>query len=159
MGLVRLGRGPAGLYQRVKNPLVDAYLRDVRAPFYPAGLFAKDPATPLKLMRILKRGGCLAMLADLREHSGVKVPFFGRQAPSTPFPALMARNLGLPLFAGKIVREPGVRFRISVEKIEFPITDDKDADIFTATASLQAAFERSIRAHPEQWMWAHQRWG
>jgi KDO2-lipid IV(A) lauroyltransferase len=159
MGLVRLGRGPAGLYQRVKNPLVDAYLRDVRAPFYPAGLFAKNPATPLKLMRILKRGGCLAMLADLREHSGVKVPFFGRQAPSTPFPALMARNLGLPLFAGKIVREPGVRFRISVEKIEFPITDDKDADILAATASLQAAFERSIRAHPEQWMWAHQRWG
>ena len=159
MGLVRLGRGPAGLYQRVKNPLVDAYLRDVRAPFYPAGLFAKDPATPLKLMRILKRGGCLAMLADLREHSGVRVPFFGREAPSTPFPALMARNLGIPLFAGKIVREPGVRFRISVEKIEFPVTADKDADILAATASLQAAFERSIRAHPEQWMWAHQRWG
>ena len=159
MGLVRLGRGPAGLYQRVKNPLVDAYLRDVRAPFYPAGLFAKDPATPLKLMRILKRGGCLAMLADLREHSGVRVPFFGREAPSTPFPALMARNLGIPLFAGRIVREPGVRFRISVEKIEFPVTTDKDADILAATASLQAAFERSIRAHPEQWMWAHQRWG
>ncbi len=159
MGLARLGRGPAGLYQRVKNPLVDAYLRDVRAPFYPAGLFAKDPATPLKLMRILKRGGCLAMLADLREHSGVRVPFFGREAPSTPFPALMARNLGIPLFAGKIVREPGVRFRISVEKIEFPVTADKDADILAATASLQAAFERSIRAHPEQWMWAHQRWG
>ena len=159
MGLMQLGREPAGLYQRVKNPLVDAYLRDARAPYYPAGLYAKDPATPLKLMRILKRGGCLAMLADLREHSGVKVPFFGREAPSTPFPALMARNLGLPLFAGRVVREPGVRFRLSVEKIEFPVTDDKEADILAATANLQAAFERSIRAHPEQWMWAHQRWG
>jgi len=159
MGLMRLGRDPAGLYQRVKNPLVDAYLRDTRAPYYPAGLFAKDPATPMKLMRLLKRGGCMAMLADLREHSGIKVPFFGREAPSTPFPALMARTLGLPLFAGRVVREPGVRFRLSVEKIEFPVTDDKDADILAATASLQAAFERSIREKPEQWMWAHQRWG
>ena len=159
MGLMRVGREPSGLYQRVKNPLVDAYLQDIRTPFYPAGLFAKDPATPLKLMRLLKRGGCLAMLADLREYTGLKVPFFDQEAPSTPFPALMARNLGLPLFAGRIVREPGVRFRLSVEKIEFPVTDDKDADILAATANLQAAFERSIREKPEQWMWAHQRWG
>ena len=159
MGLMRLGRDPAGLYQRVKNPLVDAYLRDTRAPYYPAGLFAKDPATPMKLMRLLKRGGCMAMLADLREYTGVKVPFFGQEAPSTPFPALMARNLGIPLFAGSVLREPGVRFRLSVEKIDFPVTDDKDADILAATANLQAAFERSIREKPEQWMWAHQRWG
>ena len=159
MGLLRIGREPAGIYQRVKNPLVDAFLQKTRAPYYPAGLHAKDPATPLKLMRLLKRGGCMAMLADLREHTGVKVPFFGREAPSTPFPALMARTLGLPLFAGRVVREPGVRFRLSVEKIEFPVTDDKDADILAATASLQAAFERTIREKPEQWMWAHQRWG
>ena len=159
MGLMRIGREPAGLYQRVKNPLVDAFVRDARAAYYPSGLFAKDPATPLRLMRLLKRGGCLAMLADLRESFGLKVPFFGREAPSTPFPALMARNLGIPLFAGRIVREPGVRFRLSVEKIEVPVTDDKEADILAATANLQAAFERSIRAHPEQWMWAHQRWG
>jgi KDO2-lipid IV(A) lauroyltransferase len=159
MGLVRIGRGSAGLYQRVKNPLVDAFLRDMRAPYYPAGLFAKGPATPIRLMRLLKRGGCLAMLADLREHTGVKVPFFGRAAPSTTFPALMARSLGIPLFAGRIVREPGVRFRLSVERIECPVTDDKDADILAATANLQAAFERSIREKPEQWMWAHQRWG
>ena len=36
---------------------------------------------------------------------------------------------------------------------------DSDADILAATANLQAAFERSIREKPEQWMWAHQRWG
>ena len=159
MGLVRLGREPAGLYRRVKNPRVDAYLLETRAPYYPAGLFAKDPTTPIKLMRLLKRGGCLAMLADLREHTGVKVPFFGREAPSTPFPALMARSLGIPLFAGRILREPGVRFRISVERIDIPATDDKEADILAATANLHAAFERSIREKPEQWMWAHQRWG
>ncbi len=159
MGLMRFGKEPAGLYQRVKNTLVDAYLRDLRAPYYPAGLLAKAPETAMKLMRLLKRGGCLAMLADLRDHTGVKVPFFGKEAPSTPFPAMMARNLGIPLFAGRIVREPGVRFRLYVELVETPVTQDKDADILAATANLQAAFERSIREFPAQWMWAHQRWG
>ncbi len=159
IGLVQIGANPSSLYQRVKNPLVDAFLRDMRAPYYPAGLFPKDPATPMRLMRLLKRGGCLAMLADLREATGLKVPFFGRNAPSTPFPAMMARNLGLPLYAGRIVREPGVRFRLSVEQIHYPVTGDKEADILAATASIQAAFEATIREHPEQWMWAHQRWG
>jgi len=159
MGLMRLGKEPAGLYQRVKNPLVDAFVRETRRPYYPAGLFAKDQSTAMKLMRLLKRGGCLAMLADLREHTGLQVPFFGRDAPSTPFPAMMARNLGIPLFAGRIIREPGVRFKLSMEEIEVPVSDDKEADILAATANLQAAFERSIRQRPEQWMWAHQRWG
>ncbi len=159
MGLVQIGANPSGLYQRVKNPFVDVFLRDMRAPYYPAGLFPKDPSTPMKLMRFLKRGGCMAMLADLRDGTGLKVPFFGRNAPTTPFPAMMARNLGLPIYAGRIVREPGVRFRLSVTRIEYPVTDDKEADILAATASIQAAFEASIREHPEQWMWAHQRWG
>lgn len=159
MGLVQIDAHPSGLYQRVKNPFVDAWVRDMRAPYYPAGLFQKDPSTPMKLMRFLKRGGCMAMLADLRDSTGLKVPFFGRLAPTTPFPAMMARGLGLPLYAGRIVREPGVRFRLSVERIDYPVTDDKEADILAATAAIQAAFEATIRRRPEQWMWAHQRWG
>ena len=159
MGLVQVGANPSGLYQRVKNPLVDTWVREMREAYYPAGLFAKEPTTPMKLMRLLKRGGCMAMLADLRDATGLKVPFFDRPAPSTPFPAMMARGLGLPLFAGRIVREPGVRFRLSVERIHYPVTDDKEADILAATAAIQAAFESAIRRHPEQWMWAHQRWG
>jgi KDO2-lipid IV(A) lauroyltransferase len=159
MGLVQIGEAPAGIYQHVKNPLVDDFVRKLRLPYYPAGLFAKEPNTAMKLMRLLRRGGCLAMLGDLRDHMGLRVPFFGREAPSTPFPAMMARNLGIPLFAGQIVREPGVRFRLFVEQIETPVTEDKEADILAATANLQAAFERSIRERPEQWMWAHQRWG
>ena len=159
MGLLRMGLAPTGLYQRIKNPLVDAYVQAMRAPYYPSGLLAKEPATGLKLMRHVKRGGCLALLADLRDGIGVKVPFFGRPAPSTPFPAMLARNLDTPLFAVRIQREPGVRFALSVEEIPVPHTADRDADVLAATASLQAALERSIRARPEQWMWAHRRWG
>ena len=57
------------------------------------------------------------------------------------------------------MREPGVRFRLGVERVEVPKTNDRDADVLAATTNLHAAFERTIRDKPEQWMWAHRRWG
>jgi KDO2-lipid IV(A) lauroyltransferase len=89
----------------------------------------------------------------------VKVPFFDMPAPSTPFPALVARALDLPLYAARLVREPGVRFRLSLERVEVPRTSDRNADVQAATANLHHIFERTIREKPEQWMWAHRRWG
>jgi len=57
------------------------------------------------------------------------------------------------------VRLPGVRFRIALTQIDVPSTDDRQADIAAATAALHACFEDFIRRNPEQWMWAHRRWG
>jgi len=155
----RTGKKPAGVYQRIKNPLVDARVRAMRAALYPGGLFPKNSQTARQLIRIARDGGTLAMLADQRDFRGLRVPFFGQPAPSTPFPAMLARTYGLKLFAGQIVRMPGVRFRIDLIEIAVPKTDDKDADIFEATAALQSEFERTIRERPEQWMWSHRRWG
>ena len=159
MGLPRRPVETAGLYQRIKNPYVDAYVRRMRETYYPGGLFEKHPSTGVKLMRHLRHGGSLAIMADLRDGQGVKAPFFGVPAPSTPFPALLARSLDVPLYAATIVREPRVRFRLRLDRVEVPRTADKQADIVTATANLNAAFEASIRRRPEQWMWAHRRWG
>jgi KDO2-lipid IV(A) lauroyltransferase len=157
--LLRQNLEPTGVYQRITNPYVDRRVRAIRLALYPGGLFPKQTSTALKLMRHARAGGTIAFLADLRERNGVKVPFFGMPAPSTPFPALVARVLDLPLLAARVVREPGVRFRVSIERIEVPKTNDRDADVLAATANLHAAFERTIREKPEQWMWAHRRWG
>jgi len=158
MGLMQEGVSPVGLYQRVKNPLVDDYVHALRAPFYPAGLLAKAPDTAMKLMRQIKRGGTLAMLGDLRDRTGLPATFFGCEAYSTPFPAMLARHLDVPLFVAEIVRHADVRFTLTMKEIDVPRTDDKTADIAVTTQRLQDAYEESIRKHPAQWMWAHQRW-
>ena len=51
------------------------------------------------------------------------------------------------------------RFVQSFELIDTPNTDDRKADIAATTILIQAAVERYIRDAPEQWMWAHRRWG
>ena len=73
--------------------------------------------------------------------------------------ALLARKTCLPLYAGAAFREPKVRFVIRAARVDVPHTDDHAADAIAATAGLQAQFEAFIRQAPEQWMWAHRRWG
>jgi Kdo2-lipid IVA lauroyltransferase/acyltransferase len=150
---------PVGVYQRIKNPYVDARVKRMRAFLYPGGLHPKSTATSRRLIRHAREGGTLAILADQRDFRGPRVSFFGTPAPSTPFPAMVARSLGLRLYAGEIIRKPHVRFEIRLVEVPVPQTQNRDEDVFMATAALQAEFERSIRRQPEQWMWSHRRWG
>jgi KDO2-lipid IV(A) lauroyltransferase len=159
LGAARAGCSIAGVYQRLKNPLVDRAVTRMRRHVYPLGLFSKGHQTVTALMRILRKGGAVALLADQRDHGGIPVPFFGRPAPSTPFPAMLARAKNVPLVAGRVQRLPGVRFKVLTEIVEVPHTDDRQADIRDATAAIHAVFERWIREDPGQWMWSHRRWG
>ena len=154
----RFGVPLTGVYQQLTNTLVDSYTLEQRAPLYSGGLFDKSPATARTLLRRAREGGYPAFVADLREKRGVPTIFFGRRAMSNPFPALIARSVGLPLYAARVLRKPGVKFQMRIEEVEVPRTGDRDADVLAATQALQARFEEFVREAPEQWMWAHRRW-
>jgi KDO2-lipid IV(A) lauroyltransferase len=156
--LNRLGLHTAGLYQGLTNPLVDRRVQSLRAFAYPGGLYAKKPSATRALIRHVKDGGTLAMLADLRDSSGIRVPFFGISAKATRFPAMLARLYDVPMLAGRITRLPDAHFRGALVEIPVPRTQDAEADIYEATQALQKTFEDWIRATPEQWMWGHRRW-
>ncbi len=153
-----MGAEFTGVYQRLSNPLVDEETRKLRAFLYEGGLLPKTPVTARALMKAARSGGYPAFLADLRDDNGAAVPFFGRPALATVFPALLARKTGLPLYAGAAFREPKVRFVIRGARVEVPHTDDHAADAIAGTAALHAQFEAFIRQAPEQWMWAHRKW-
>ena len=155
---VRLGMPVAGVYQNLTNPLVDKWVLEKRAPLYPGGLHGKSTATARALLRVARKGGCPAFLADLRAGNGIPAPFFGRPASSLTFPAVIARTIGIPIYVGRVRRLPGVRFTIDAAPVEIPRTTDREADIRAATANIQARIEQFVREAPEQWMWAHRRW-
>jgi len=106
----RLGVSLIGVYQRPSNPHVEALMRSLREPLYRAGLTPKTPMAARVLLRAIKDGASPCFLADLRDDNGPSVPFFGRLARSTVFPALLARTTGIPLYAGAAFRRPGSRF-------------------------------------------------
>ena len=134
-------------------------MRSLREPLYKAGLTPKTPVAARVLLRAIKDGASPCFLADLRDDNGPFVPFFGQPARSTVFPALLARRTGVPLYAGAAFRRPGGRFSIRIMPISMPQTDNSAADALSATKALQRQFEAFIREAPEQWMWAHRKWG
>ncbi len=166
--LVQAGANPAAVYRLVKNPYVDAYLRDQRKEIYPGGLFAKGrkkgTTTGMETARMLnsyvREGGRLGFLADLYDRKGLPVAFFGHPAPSTPFPAMMARRLGARIWIGRSIRiGEASRFKLEMKELKVPRTDNQADDIKWIVAASQAQFEEWIREYPEQWMWSNRKWG
>ncbi len=155
----RYGFQVAGVYQRILNPLIDKAVVGMRGPVYPGGLYGKGTGAATRMMEWVRTGHVAGVLADQRHARGIPVPFFGRPAPTNTFPALLARHLGVPLIAGRTLRDDGVRFRVETVEIPVPVTEDRDADIAQATAAIHATFEAWIRERPSHWMWAHRRWG
>lgn len=158
LGIMRRGLEPWSIYQKIKNPYVDDDVSVMRAFLYTGGLVAKNPALPRQFLRIVREGGTIGFLADLRDFAGAHVPFFGRPAPSTTFPALLAHSTGSPILVTCMRRLPGIRFVQTYELFALPDTGDRKQDIIATTALVQSAFERFIRQWPDQWMWAHRRW-
>ncbi len=156
--LHRLGLPVAGVYQKLQNPLVEARASAFRTPFYPLGLYSKGHETARQLLKIVGNRGTVTIMADLRDLAGVAVPFFHQAAPSTGFPALLARSRAVPLYAGVVFRESGARFRVKTSEIPVSRSGDRETDIYETTAAIQACFEGYIREKPGQWMWGHRRW-
>lgn len=153
------GLRPWSIYKRLRNPLVDGDVHALRSHLYTGGLVPRDAGVSRQFLRVIRDGGTVGLLTDLRDGAGVPVPFFGRPAHTTTFPALLALSAGSPILVSCMRRISGVRFVQSYELVAVPDSGDRRADLLAVTAEVQAVFERFIRRWPEQWMWAHKRWG
>ncbi len=159
---------PAAIYRLVSNPYVDRYLRKQREALYPGGMFSRGAGrlnkaagmdTARQIGSYLRQGGRIGMLADLYDHRGIKVPFFGHPASCVSFPALLARRLGCRIWVGRCIRVgTQSRFKVEMKELKVDFTDDREADIKATTAAMQKQFELWIREYPEQWMWSNRKW-
>lgn len=150
----------AGVYKRLSNPVVEDWLLEQRGRYYSGGLFnALDRAKTLRgLIGALRSGVSVAMIADLYDRSGTVIDFMGHPAPVVEFPAALARAHGVPLYAARVLRTGGVHFRVEIERVPVPETDDRAADIAAANVAMHAVFARWIAETPEQWFWIHPKW-
>ena len=119
------------------------------------------PQDARAILRSLRSGTILGVLVDhyTRERrGGVLAPFLGLRAWTTPGPALLALRSGAAIVPVHIRRISGPAHRIEIEpELELPQTGDRTRDVAAATALMNQAIERWIRADPAPWTWSHRR--
>lgn len=117
-------------------------------------------ASPREALGVLRGGGVLGLLTDLRvrQLDGVERPFLGAPALTMTAPAAFARTHGAPLVPVRCVRR-GARYVLSVEE---PLAMGEDIDRREAMIELldrqNDVFARWIADTPEQWAWHQRRW-
>jgi len=107
----------------------------------------------------LRAGGVLAALIDQdTEVAAHFVPFFGRPARTPRAPADLVVRYGTRAIFARIHRVAPSVHRVVLERLEVPGDPDPEERSRRLTAAATAAIEAAIRAHPEEWVWMHERW-
>ncbi|MEO8738703.1 MAG: 4'-phosphopantetheinyl transferase superfamily protein [Casimicrobiaceae bacterium] len=90
---------------------------------------------------------------------GIAVDFFGHPAWTFKSLAIIALATGAPVLPAAGWREPDGRHVLRFEAPVAPIAADQvGAEIRLNTRAYNAALERLVLRHPEQWFWVHRRW-
>jgi len=155
----QLGFEGGEVYRPQNNPIIDRWLVKQRIKNGPADQIAKGPRGTRRIFTLLRRGKAVFLLADQKTNEGIAAPFFGRDAMTTPAPAMLALKLGAVLLPASNERLEGSRFRMTIHPpIEFTATGDQDRDVYALTCAINDALEKCVRARPSQWLWIHRRW-
>jgi len=154
----RFGLDGAIVYRPPNNPYVDRYIARARAKKGYAEQIGKHNGVK-RIISVLRARKAILLLADQKTNEGVAAPFFGRDAMTTPAPAMLALKLNTPVVFASNKRLGGARFRVTLHPpLEFTPIGDIHADVQAMTAAINLRLEEMVRADPSQWLWIHRRW-
>lgn len=150
--LVQMGFNMGSLYRRMANPYYnDYYVKAISATGKP--MFEQGKRGMVEMVRHLKSGGNIAIVADMHAQGGQYLPFFGRPALTSTVPAELALKYKAAFIPVYGIRQPnGLDFEVILSE-EIP-----HSDAVTMTQAVCDDLERHVRAHMGQWFWVHRRW-
>ena len=129
--------------------------KDANADFYRKGRLAA-----IGMASKLKNAEVVGLTGDQLLREGIQVPFFGIKTPTPQAAAVMALKWNAPIYMVRIERFKGIKFKMTIEeRLQFPKNLDKEKAIFEITRLISQRIEEWIIDRPEQWLWAHRRWG
>ena len=129
--------------------------KDANANFYRKGRLAA-----IGMASKLKNAEVVGLTGDQLLREGIQVPFFGIKTPTPQAAAVMALKWNVPIYMVRIERFKGIKFKMTIEeRLQFPKNLDKEKAIFEITRLISQRIEEWIIDRPEQWLWAHRRWG
>ncbi|NRB18153.1 MAG: lysophospholipid acyltransferase family protein [Rhodobacteraceae bacterium] len=149
-----IGRGykMGALYRRMANPYFNAhYVRTIEQIGKP--MFEQGRRGMMEMVRHLKGGGIIAIVADLHSIGGKKIDFFGKPAVTSVVPAELALKYNAAMIPVYAIRQAnGLDFEITLHA-EIPHSDP-----VTMTRAVCDDLETLVRQHMGQWFWIHRRW-
>lgn len=113
-----------------------------------------------EIMRGLGANSVVALVADERKkYDGIPVLFFGKEALTTPGPAVLALRMGAPIIPAFIIDHRSNRYTVEIlPPLPITRTGDQRADIYRLTGQINQVIEDYIRRYPDLWAWTNKRW-
>jgi KDO2-lipid IV(A) lauroyltransferase len=151
-GLISRGFSMGALYRRMANPFFNRhYVNTISHIGTP--MFEQGKRGMVEMVKHLKKGGIIAIVADLHVHKGELIDFFGKPAVTSTVPAELALKYGAALIPTYGIRqENGLDFEVIVNP------EILASDPLTMTKGICDDLERVVRQHMGQWFWIHRRW-
>jgi len=156
-----------GLLHFVRRPLSPEWLNQlVTRRFRRAGFGTLGKRGSLDaILNLLESGAVIVYVFDQHagqgdgKGAGIIVDFFGHPAGTFKSLALLAMSSGAPVIPASSWREPDGTHVLRFEEPLEPIEHEKVGEaIRQNTRAYNAALERMLLRHPEQWIWMHRRW-
>lgn len=152
------GLNPNIIGTPLKNKKLNQLLWDYRNK-YGAVAIQRGRET-FRMIKVLKSGGSVALLID--QDTNVKsrfVNFFGHPAATPVGATVLAMKTGAAVVPTYVHLASDWKQRMEIlPEIPITVTGDDEADMINNTQVLSDFIEQTIRKHPEQWVWMHERW-
>ncbi len=119
-----------------------------------------EPRTLRDVLAHLKRNGTVGFVLDQFTGApvGVRVPFFGVPVGTHTALATLAKRTGAPVLPVVNFRTADGRQIIEIGKpVPWESHPNPAEELARNTARYVGIIEADVRAHPDQWLWTHQR--
>lgn len=150
--LIAKGYSVGGLYMPMSNGFFnDRYVEELSYIGKP--LFERSTRGLAALVKFLRGGGMVGMVADHHMDHGELIDFLGKPARTAISAAEMALKydaLVIPIYGRR--QADGFGFDIIVDT---PIEHGDPVDM---TRAMNESLEKLVLETPEQWFWIHRRW-
>ena len=150
----QLGAPMDAIYRAANNPGVDKLFKKYRSMDGKIAVYPKSSQGMRDVMTALKNKRRIGLLIDQKYNQGIAMPFFGRDAMTSPAFAQLAQKFKAPLLPAQIERLDGAHFRLTIN----PPLETQGRSVEEIITDAHRMLESWITQHPEQWLWLHNRW-
>lgn len=148
----------AFVYREANNRLVEGLYMSGRRQ-YRDMMIPKGAEGAKQMIKALREGRHVGIMADQKMNDGIAVAFFGIDAMTAPALAQLALRFNCPVIPARVIRDGGCRFTVEISApIYAEDSGDKTQDVAAFMARTNAIIEDWVKENPGQWLWLHNRW-